>query len=94
MMLWICSVVSLHTVILDLGYGCFKIPTILRTVNGTLLAMIEARKYSCDGHGFVDLMLRWSFDEGKTWAPAPSQLMAIGAALRPWALSCRCLVQR
>ena len=57
----------------DLGYGCFKIPTILKTVNGTLLAMIEARKYSCDDQGFVDLRLRRSFDGGKTWAP--SQLM-------------------
>merc|ERR1719335_1717041 len=26
----------------DDGYGCFKIPTLLRTKNGTLLAMIEA----------------------------------------------------
>ncbi|CAK0802046.1 unnamed protein product [Prorocentrum cordatum] len=52
----------------DLGYGCFKIPTILKTVNGTLLAMIEARKYSCADHGFIDLWLRRSIDGGKTWA--------------------------
>merc|ERR1740121_372190 len=30
--------------------------------------MIEARKYSCDDHGFVDLLLRRSIDGGKTWA--------------------------
>jgi sialidase-1 len=54
----------------DDGYGCYKIPTLLRTANGTLLAMIEARKFSCDDKGFVDLRLRRSFDSGKTWAPS------------------------
>lgn len=44
----------------DLDYGCYKIPTILRTARGTLLAMIEARKHSCDDHGFVDLRVRRS----------------------------------
>jgi len=51
----------------DLGYGCYKIPTMLQTVDGTLLAMIEARKFSCDDHGYVDLVLRRSTDQGETW---------------------------
>ena len=54
----------------DHGYGCFKIPTMLQTTNGTLLAMVEARKFSCDDHGFVDLLLRRSVDGGKSWAPS------------------------
>jgi len=54
----------------DEGYGCYKIPTILRTRNNTLLAMIEARKNSCDDQGYVDLRLRRSFDGGKKWAPS------------------------
>jgi len=54
----------------DLGYGCYKIPTVLRTKNGTLLAMIEARKHSCDDQGYIDLRLRRSFDDGKTWGPS------------------------
>jgi sialidase-1 len=29
--------------------------------------MIEARKFSCDDQGYVDLRLRRSFDDGKTW---------------------------
>lgn len=66
----------------DLGYGCFKIPTILNTAKGTLLAMIEARKYSCDDHGFVDLHMRRSFDGGKTWTP--SQLMYSNSSEREW----------
>ncbi|GMI27478.1 hypothetical protein TrCOL_g2294 [Triparma columacea] len=51
-------------------YGCYKIPTIMRTLDGTLLAMVEARKYSCDDQGYVDLRLRRSQDEGKTWEPS------------------------
>ena len=53
----------------DDGYGCYKIPTILRTSNGTLLSMIEARKYSCDDKGWIDLRLRRSFDNGTSWTP-------------------------
>ena len=54
----------------DEGYGCYKIPTLLKTSKGTLLAMIEARKYSCDDQGDVDLRLRRSVDEGQTWSPS------------------------
>jgi len=54
----------------DDGYGCYKIPSLHRTGNGTLLAMIEARKFSCDDAGWVDLRLKRSFDEGKTWGPS------------------------
>lgn len=52
----------------DSGYGCYKIPTIMQTRKGTLLAMIEARKFSCDDQGFVDLLLRRSVDGGVTWS--------------------------
>ena len=54
----------------DDGYGCFKIPVILRHSSGALIALIEARKYSCDDHGYVDLLQRRSFDNGKTWEPS------------------------
>ena len=66
----------------DLGYGCYKIPTILKTAKGTLLAMIEARKYSCDDHGFVDLRVRRSTDGGNTWGP--SQLMYSNSTEQQW----------
>lgn len=32
--------------------------------------MIEARKYSCDDQGFIDLRLKRSFDSGRTWGPS------------------------
>ena len=66
----------------QLGYGCFKIPTVMQTMNGTLLAMIEARKYSCDDQGFVDLVLRRSTDGGKNWEPA--KVMYTNSTERHW----------
>ena len=54
----------------DEGYGCFKIPVMLRHSSGALIALIEARKYSCDDHGYVDLLQRRSLDGGKTWEPS------------------------
>ena len=54
----------------DEGYGCYKIPTAMVTNNGTILAMIEARKYSCDDHGYIDLRMKRSFDGGSAWSPS------------------------
>lgn len=47
-----------------------QIPSLL-TIPGTkiLLAFIEARKFSCDDHGFVDLLYRRSTDSGAVWGP-------------------------
>ena len=53
----------------DYDYGCFKIPSLLRVPNSTrVLAFIEARKYSCDDEGYVDLLLKTSDDLGETWS--------------------------
>ena len=73
----------------DGGYGCYKIPTLLRHSSGALLAFIEARKYSCDDQGFVDLRLRRSFDSGATWEPSrlvhgDSNSSAAGRGGPPW----------
>jgi len=54
----------------DQGYGCYKIPTLLMTRNGTILAMIEARKFSCDDEGYIDLRVKRSTDSGKSWGPS------------------------
>ena len=51
------------------GYHTYRIPSLLRTRQGTLLAFCEARKNSRDDHGDVDLVLRRSTDDGKTWGP-------------------------
>lgn len=51
----------------DESVACYKIPSLLRTANGTLLAFIEARQEQCGDGGLIDLHLRRSFDGGKTW---------------------------
>jgi sialidase-1 len=50
------------------GYHAYRIPSLLVTKKGTLLAFCEGRKYGGDDSGDIDLLLRRSFDGGKTWA--------------------------
>ena len=50
------------------GYNCFRIPTIIKAKNGTLLAFAEGRKNSCSDTGDVDLVYKKSFDNGKSWS--------------------------
>jgi hypothetical protein len=53
----------------DNGYCCYRVPNLLVTDAGTMLAFVEARKYSCDDHGTNDVVYRRSLDNGKTWGP-------------------------
>lgn len=49
------------------GYACYRIPALLALGGGRLLAFAEARRYSCDDHGWVDLAVKASDDGGATW---------------------------
>jgi sialidase-1 len=50
------------------GYACFRIPAIVTTKGGTLLAFAEGRKKGCSDTGDIDLVLKRSEDGGKTWS--------------------------
>src|SRR5687768_14087046 len=50
------------------GYKIFRIPGVVVTANGTILAYCEARKTGSDW-GEIDILLRRSTDGGKTWGP-------------------------
>ena len=51
------------------GYHTYRIPAVIVTKKGSLLAFCEGRKTSRSDHGDLDLVLRRSTDNGKTWMP-------------------------
>lgn len=51
------------------GYACFRIPALIRAKDGTLIAFAEGRRYSCSDIGDIDLVMKRSKDNGKTWGP-------------------------
>src|SRR4051812_42936067 len=52
------------------GYACFRIPALVRTKAGTLLAVADGRISGCgDIPNPLDLVLKRSLDNGKTWGP-------------------------
>ncbi|MBS1601597.1 MAG: sodium/solute symporter [Bacteroidetes bacterium] len=52
----------------DDGYKCFRIPAIVTTTKGTVLAFAEARKNNCGDAGDIDLVVKRSGDGGRTWS--------------------------
>ncbi|MES9525423.1 exo-alpha-sialidase [Streptomyces capoamus] len=53
----------------DPGYACFRIPAVVRTVAGTLLAFAEGRVLNCGDAADIDIVLKRSGDGGRTWGP-------------------------
>ncbi|MGW5564389.1 exo-alpha-sialidase [Streptomyces tendae] len=51
------------------GYACFRIPAIVRTTDGTLLAFAEGRVLDCGDAGDIDIVLKRSTDGGRNWGP-------------------------
>ena len=50
------------------GYNTFRIPSIITTDSGVVLAFAEGRKNSSSDSGDIDLVLKRSIDGGKTWS--------------------------
>ena len=53
----------------DPGYACFRIPAVVRTTAGTLLAFAEGRRLNCGDAADIDIVLKRSTDGGRTWGP-------------------------
>ena len=51
------------------GYSTYRIPALITTAKGTLLAFCEGRRNSASDAGDIDVLLRRSFDKGKSWSP-------------------------
>ena len=51
------------------GYKLYRIPGIVVTTKGTVLAYCEARKRQRSDWATIDIMLRRSEDGGRTWSP-------------------------
>lgn len=54
------------------GYALYRIPGIVVTSRGTVLAYCEARKTGKSDWDAIDILLRRSTDGGKTWGPRQS----------------------
>lgn len=51
------------------GYAYFRIPTMVITNSGTILAFAEGRRNGPEDEGDIDIVLKRSTDKGKTWGP-------------------------
>ncbi len=51
------------------GYSTFRIPAIVSTKSGKLIAFAEGRVNGSSDTGDIDLVMRSSIDEGENWSP-------------------------
>ncbi len=58
------------------GYELYRIPGIVATPSGALLAYCEARKSAKADWGHIDILMRRSTDGGKTWSP-PAKIVEL-----------------
>jgi sialidase-1 len=50
------------------GYHTFRIPAIVSTTKGNIIAFAEGRKHGSSDTGDIDLVMKKSSDGGKTWS--------------------------
>ena len=50
------------------GYDTYRIPALAVTTQGTVLAFCEGRKHSRGDSGDIDLLVKRSVDQGRTWS--------------------------
>ncbi|MFE7654779.1 exo-alpha-sialidase [Streptomyces bottropensis] len=62
------------------GYASFRIPAVVRTRSGDLLAFCEGRVGGREDFGNIDIVVKRSTDSGRTWGP-PQVVAENGDAL-------------
>jgi sialidase-1 len=62
------------------GFVLYRIPGIVVTSKGSVLAYCEARKYTVADRGEIEIHMRRSTDAGLTWSP-PKQIAHLGPRL-------------
>jgi sialidase-1 len=62
------------------GYACYRIPSLIATPKGTLLAFCEGRKFNGLDESPTDMVLKRSVDGGKTWLPMQIVVKAVPEA--------------
>ena len=62
------------------GFVSYRIPGIVVTAKGTVLAYAEARKFTSADRGEIEIHLRRSTDGGRTWSPQ-QQIAHVGPRL-------------
>ncbi len=62
------------------GFACYRIPGMVVTAKGSVLAYCEARKFTSADQGEIEVHLRRSTDGGGTWSPA-KQIAHMGPRL-------------
>ena len=51
------------------GYHTYRIPSVIVTQKGTVLAFCEGRKFRVNDASPTDMVMKRSFDDGRTWTP-------------------------
>ena len=63
------------------GYESYRIPCLVATAKGTLLAFCEGRRGTKGDWGSIDLVMRRSADSGATWS-APRKIAEVAGPHR------------
>ncbi len=50
------------------AYNCYRIPAVIKSPDGSLLAFAEGRTANCGDFGNVDILIRKSTDGGLSWS--------------------------
>lgn len=64
------------------GYAHYRVPAIVVSTRGTVLAFTEARKSTRGDWGAQDIVMRRSNDQGKTWTP-PRVIARVEGDIQP-----------